>query len=87
MAKYWKYKICNRANTGTAENPVLHESFYTKMIPATEANEAVAKAEAYDGKYEPFDDGQPETYQPTDSERLAALEAALLELMGVSVDD
>lgn len=56
-------------------------------IPKTTTDEAMAKRESYNGKYEPYDDGQPETYQPTDSERLAVLEEALLELMGVSVDD
>lgn len=87
MAKYWKYQLLqNRINEGTEENPVWKEYLLPKMIPATEANEEIAKAEAYNGEYEPFDDGIEEVYQPTESERLEALEQALLELMGVSVD-
>lgn len=51
-----------------------------------EVNEEIAKAEAHNGEYTIVDDGQPEVYQPTESERLDALEAALLEMMGVNVD-
>jgi hypothetical protein len=83
--KYWKYTVCNKINIGTKENPNWHESFYKKMIPATEANEEIAKTEAYNGEYTIEDDGQPETYQPTESERLEALEAAMLEMMGVAL--
>ena len=72
MAKYWKYKICNRANIGTEENPNWIESFYEKMIPAIEANEAIAKAEAYNGEYTIEDDGVEETYAPTQLDRVEA---------------
>lgn len=84
--KYWKYQLLQtRINKGTEEEPVWAETFIPKMIPATEENEDIAKAEAYNCEYEIFDDGQPETYQPTESERLEALEVALLEMMGVSL--
>lgn len=84
--KYWKYKICNRANIGTEENPNWMETFFEKMIPATETNEEIAKSEAYNGEYTIEGDGQVETtYQPTESERLDALESAMLEMMGVSL--
>ena len=50
----------------------------------TEANEAIAKAEAYNGEYSIVDDGQTET-QPTDTERIVQLEEALdLLLSGVT---
>lgn len=84
--KRFKYQIREVYNIGTTENPVLHTEFYEKMIPATEDNEEIAKTEAYNGEYTVEDDGQPEVYQPTESERLDALEAALLEMMGVNVD-
>lgn len=83
MAKYWKYKIQNLSNIGTAENPNWVESFTEKMITATKANEAIAKAEAYNGEYVIEDDGQPEVYQPTIQEQLDAQAAAIVELMGV----
>ena len=84
--KFWKYKIVNRANVGTEENPLWHEAFYEKRIPCTEENEKIAKGEAYNGEYEVYDDGRPEpVVQPTDAERIAELEEALeLLLSGVT---
>lgn len=72
--RYWKYKIVNRANVGTEENPLWHESFFEKRIPYTEANEEIAKREAYNGEYEIYDDGQPEpVVEPTAEEMFDAL--------------
>ena len=64
--KYWKYQLLqNRINEGTEENPVWKEYFVPKMIIATEENEEIAKAEAYNGEYEIFDDGIEEIIEPT----------------------
>ena len=80
--KHWKYNIVNRANFGTEENPVWHESFFTKMISYTEANEEIAKREAYNGEYTIEDDGQPEPETvPSPEERIAELEEALNMLL------
>ena len=52
-----------------------------------EINEEIAKREAYNGEYEIVDDGESEPVaEPTDKERLEALEMAMLEMMGVFVD-
>lgn len=56
--KYFKYLIVNRTNVGTEEEPVWEESFYEKKMPYAESREEIAKAEAYNGKYEIIDDGQ-----------------------------
>lgn len=61
--KYFKYQIMNRANVGTEKEPKWYESFITKRIPAIEANEEIAKAEAYKGEYTIEDDGTPEPEQ------------------------
>jgi hypothetical protein len=58
--KYWKYYLIQ----SVSENgePVLAEH----LIEQNEVNEEIAKREAYNGEYEPFDDGQPELEeQPT----------------------
>ena len=71
--KYLKYEICNRANIGTEKNPVWHEAFFGKSIPYTEANEEIAKREAYNGEYTIEDDGQPEPEaQPTQMDVIEA---------------
>ena len=55
-------------------------------MPWNESNEEIAKAEADNGEYTVEDDGLEEYTAPTESERLEALEAAMLELMGVTED-
>lgn len=45
-----------------------------------EANEEIAKAEAYNGEYTIEDDGQPEPITTTTEERVEALEAAVTML-------
>jgi hypothetical protein len=78
--KYWKYYLIQ----SVAENgePILAEH----LIEQNDVNEKIAKREAYNCEYEPFDDGQPEPEQPmTDAERIAQLEEALeLLLNGVT---
>lgn len=44
-----------------------------KVIPYSEANEEIAKGEAYNGEYEMFDDGQPEPDITTTDDILNAL--------------
>jgi hypothetical protein len=71
--KFWKYQIVNRTNIGTEENPLWHESFLEKRIPCTEANEEIAKKEAYNGEYTIEDDGQPDPIsKPTEFEIIDA---------------
>lgn len=53
-------------------------------VPWSEENEEIAKSESDNGEYTVEDDGLEEYNAPTESERLDALEAAMLELMGVT---
>ena len=57
----------------------------TKSIPLNDENLKLAEEEAPEGKYEIVDDGK--TPEPTEAERLAALEAAFLEMLGVTTND
>lgn len=88
--KIVKYNLAEEVNIGTAEEPKIERRKGAAVaIECTadtlDANLAIARAEAFE---EPIveDDGQPEIYQPTTEERLAALEAAQLEMLGVMVD-
>ena len=79
-----KYNLCTKVNYGTEESPVWEEILSPVTMGWNEANEEIAKKEAYKGEYTVEDDGQPEA-QPTDAERIAELEAALeLLLSGVT---
>lgn len=87
--KIIKYNLVKDVNVGTEEEPIIEKRKGTPVeIPCTEdvleSNLEMARREAFE---EPIveDDGQVETYQPTESERLDALESAMLEMMGVSL--
>lgn len=62
-----KYKfLSSEVNIGTYENPDIEQIFITKEMTFNndeEFNHAIPyiEAEAYNGEYEVFDDGKPET--------------------------
>lgn len=67
MAKIIKYKfLSSEINHGTEENPNIEQIFANVTMGWNEANEEIAKAEAYNGEYTIEDDGQPEP-EPTPS--------------------
>ena len=87
MAKIFKYKILvNEINIGTEENPEIKQIFATVTRTRSEANEEIAKREAYNGEYTPDDDGLPEPKpRQASEERITELEEALeLLLSGVT---
>lgn len=66
--KIIKYKYLSaEINHGTEEEPNIEQIFLDKSMPWNEANEEIAKKEAYNGEYTIEDDGQPEP-EPTPSE-------------------
>ena len=83
MAKIIKYKfVAGEENHGTKEAPNIEQIFLDKTMTWSEANEEIAKREAYKGEYTIEDDGEPEPEtQPTDAERIAELEEALAMLL------
>ena len=52
----------------------------------SESNEEIAKKEADNGEYTIEDNGIEEKVRPTIEERTAALEAAMLEMLGVNLN-
>ena len=83
--KILKYNLCTRANHGTEEAPVWEEILYPVEMGWNEANEEIAKLEAYNGEYTIEDDGVEEEAAPTQEERITDLEEALaLLLSGVT---
>lgn len=81
MAKVIKYKFLScEVNYGTEENPIVEQIFLDKSMSWSEANEEIAKREAYNGEYTIEDDGIEEITAPTTEERVEALEAAVTML-------
>ena len=60
MSKTIKYITCVRVNIGTGENASIKETFIPTSMPYSEANEEIARREAYNGEYTIEDDGQPD---------------------------
>lgn len=75
MAKVIKYKFLSaEIDYGTEENPDIEQIFSDVTLGWNEANEEIAKKEAYKGEYTIEDDGQPEpVVEPTTDDILNAL--------------
>ena len=57
MNKIIKYKVLVREiNIGTEENPIMKQKFSDVVMNYSEANEKIAKKEAYNGEYTIEDD-------------------------------
>ena len=78
--KILKYNLCTIINHGTEEEPKIEEILSPVTMGWNEANEEIAKKEAYKGEYTIDDDGVETTSNPTTEERIDALEAAVTML-------
>ena len=67
--KIIKYQLCTEVNHGTKEHPNIEQVFSGVSLGWSEANEEIAKSEAYDGEYTIEDDGKPEP-APTQLDRI-----------------
>lgn len=69
--KIIKYQICTEINHGTEEHPNIEQAFSGVSNRWSEANEEIAKSEAYNGEYTIEDDGKPEPVIPPTNAELA----------------
>ena len=58
--KIIRYQLCTEINHGTEDEPNIEQVFSAVTLGWNEANEAIAKLEAYNGEYTIEDDGEPE---------------------------
>ena len=66
MAKVIKYQfLAAEINHGTEEQPNIEQIFLEKSMGWSEANEEIAKKEAYNGEYTIEDDGMEEVSTPS----------------------
>ena len=79
--KILKYNLCTHVNRGTEEEPQIEEILSPVTMGWNEINEEIAKQEAHNGEYTIEDNGEEETHEPTDAERIAELEEALAMLL------
>ena len=72
--KVLKYRLMTEVNHGTEEQPDIQQIFSGVSLEWSEANEELAKREAYNGEYTIEDDGEPEPEsEPSTDEVLNAL--------------
>ncbi len=69
--KVIRYQLCTEVNHGTEDKPDIQQVFFAVTLGWSEANEKIAKAEAYNGEYTIEDDGKPEP-APTQLDRIEA---------------
>ena len=69
--KIIKYQLCTEVNHGTEDKPDIQQVLSSVALGWSEANETIAKAEAYNGEYTVEDDGEPEP-APTQIDRIEA---------------
>lgn len=71
--KFLKYRLMTEVNHGTEEQPDIQRIFSGVSLDWSEANEEIAKREAYNGEYTIEDDGEPDpTQEPTQLDRVEA---------------
>jgi hypothetical protein len=70
--KWIKYQVNNPVNIGTEENPIMQDNLFGLKVPYSDEGLAIAKAEAYNGIYEIYDDGIEEIQEPTQLDRIEA---------------
>ena len=82
MAKMISYKFLSaEINHGTEEEPNMEQLFLEKSMAWSEANEEIAKVEAYNGEYTIEDDGQGEPEaNATLEDRVGTLETDSTEM-------
>ena len=76
--KVLRYQLCTEVNHGTEDKPDIQQVFSAVTLGWSEANEKIAKAEAYNGEYTIEDDGHPEP-PPTTEQRVSDLEEQLVQ--------
>lgn len=77
--KVLKYRLMTEVNYGTEEQPDIQQIFSDVTLGWSEANEELAKREAYNCEYTIEDDGEPEPVIPPTNEELAAENKLLKE--------
>ena len=80
----YKFLSCE-INHGTNEEPIIEQVLLDKSIDWSEANEVIAKSEAYNGEYTIEDDGLVE--QPTWQDRIEAQVTYNSMMLGTLIEE
>ena len=81
------YHINIPTNKGTEENPEWVDNLFPKSNPWNEANEEIAKREAYNGEYTIEDDGVEEIQKPTWQDKIEAQVTYNSMMLGTLIEE
>lgn len=71
--KVIKYQLCTEINHGTEDEPNIEQVFSAVMLGWSEANETIAKAEAYNGEYTVEEAPDKRPFDEIRTEKLSSL--------------
>lgn len=71
--KIIRYQLCTDVNLGTEEEPNLQQIFSNISLPWSEANEKIAKAEAYNGEYTIEEEPDNRSFDEIQTEKISNL--------------
>lgn len=71
--KVLKYQLCTEVNYGTKDKPNIEQVFSAVTLGWSEANEKIAKAEAYNGKYTIEEEQDNRPFEEIQTEKLSNL--------------
>lgn len=71
--KIIRYKLCTEVNRGTEDEPQIEQIFSAVTLGWSEANEQIAKAEAYNGEYTIEEEPDNRPFEEIQTEKLSNL--------------
>ncbi len=71
--KVIKYQLCTKINHGTKDEPNIEQIFSAVTLGWSAANETIAKAEAYNGKYTVEEEPDNRPFEEIQTEKLSSL--------------
>ena len=84
--KALKYRLCTEVNYGTEEHPTIQQIFSDVSLGWSEANEELAKREAYNGEYTIVEEPDDRTLDEIRADKLAELSNACNASITAGVD-
>lgn len=84
--KIIKYQLCTEVNHGTEDKPKIEHVFSAVTLGWNEANEKIAKAEAYNGEYTVEEESDNRPFDEIQTEKLSNLSEACNQTIVAGMD-
>lgn len=81
-----KYQLCTEVNYGTKDKPDIQRILSAVTLGWSEANEKIAKAEAYNGEYTIEEEPDNRPFEEIQTEKLSSLSAACNQTIVAGMD-